>query len=87
VTLLLSDLDPKRNSSGVAGVALPRSQQATARMSDQHETPTGLKQKRHEATDVRQGEIILRTPLRRAIFIGGLVAMVLLPLIVWLVSR
>jgi hypothetical protein len=59
-------------------------------MSDQHETPTGnpgLKRKRHEATDVRQGEIILRTPLRRAIFIGGLVAIVLLPLIVWLVSR
>jgi len=59
-------------------------------MSDNHETLTGnprLKQKRHEATDVRQGEIILRTPLRRAIFIGGLVAIVLLPLIVWLVSR
>jgi hypothetical protein len=59
-------------------------------MTDKHETPTGnpgLNQNCHEATDVRQGEIILRTPLRRAIFIGGLVAIVLLPLIVWLVSR
>jgi hypothetical protein len=59
-------------------------------MTDKPETPTGksgLKQNRHDATDVRQGEIILRTPLRRAIFIGGLVGIVLLPLIVWLVSR
>lgn len=30
----------------------------------------------------RKGEIILRTPLRRAIFIGGLVGIVLLVLIV-----
>ena len=59
-------------------------------MSDTHEAPTGnpgLKQHRHEVTDVRQGVIILRTPLRRAIFIGALVALVLLPLVVWLFAR
>jgi hypothetical protein len=43
--------------------------------------------RRHAATDVRQGEIILRTPLRRAIFIAGLVGIVLLPFVLWLVSR
>jgi hypothetical protein len=35
----------------------------------------------HSAEDVRQGEIILRTPARRAIFIAGLVGFVLLAVI------
>jgi hypothetical protein len=38
-------------------------------------------QKVYSAEDVRQGEIILRTPLRRAIFIAGLAAAVVLPLL------
>lgn len=33
---------------------------------------------RHSARDVRQGEIVLRTPARRFIFIGGLVGLVVL---------
>lgn len=42
-------------------------------------------QKVYSAEDVRQGEIILRTPLRRAIFIAGLAAAVILPLLLmWL---
>ncbi|MGY6568190.1 MAG: hypothetical protein ACXIVE_04260 [Salinarimonas sp.] len=32
----------------------------------------------HTARDVSQGEIILRTPLRKAVFLGALVAMVLI---------
>ena len=36
----------------------------------------------HSAQDVRQGEIILRTPLRRWIFFGGLVGFVILAVIV-----
>ncbi len=32
----------------------------------------------HSAQDVSQGEIILRTPLRKAVFLGALVLMVLL---------
>ena len=35
----------------------------------------------HSAEDVRQGEIVLRTPLRRAIFIAGLVGFVVLAVI------
>jgi hypothetical protein len=34
----------------------------------------------YSAQDARQGEIILRTRARRAIFIGGLIGMVLLAL-------
>lgn len=41
---------------------------------------------RQEATDVRQGEIILTTPLRRAVFLGGLAGIVLLPLLPWLLA-
>jgi hypothetical protein len=36
----------------------------------------------YPAEKARQGEIILRTPLRRAIFIGGLVGMVIL-VVLW----
>lgn len=43
--------------------------------------------RRHRATEVRQGEIILKTPLRRAIFLGGLAALALLPFVFWLLSR
>lgn len=35
----------------------------------------------YSAERVRQGRIILNTPLRRAVFIGGLIAFVLLALI------
>jgi hypothetical protein len=47
----------------------------------------GVKEdRRHKATDVRQGVIILRTPLRRAIFVGGLFGIAALPLVLWLMS-
>lgn len=36
----------------------------------------------HEAQDVRQGEVILRTRRRRWIFFGGLVAAVVLAVVV-----
>lgn len=42
---------------------------------DAHERPT------YSAEDVRQGEIILRTKPRRAVFVAGLVGCVLLALI------
>ncbi|HLW27974.1 MAG TPA: hypothetical protein VKY54_09590 [Kiloniellales bacterium] len=35
----------------------------------------------YDATDARQGEIILRTRRRRMIFFGGLIALVLLGLL------
>jgi hypothetical protein len=37
-------------------------------------------------SDARQGEIILRTPLRKAVFIAGLAGFVLLSLLVALLS-
>lgn len=42
-------------------------------MSDQEEP-----RREFRGRDVRQGEIILRTPLRRAIFVAGLVGFVVL---------
>ncbi len=39
------------------------------------------RRKAYPAEKARQGEIILRTPLRKAIFFGGLVALVLLAVI------
>jgi len=39
------------------------------------------KQKTFEGEDARQGEIILRTPMRRAIFIAGLAGFVVLVLL------
>lgn len=38
-------------------------------------------QKTYSAEKARQGEIILRTPLRRFIFIAGLVGMVILAIV------
>lgn len=59
-------------------------------MSEQRGTassgPGARQDRRYEATDVRQGEIVLRTPWRRAIFIGGLVGIVLLPFLMWLIA-
>lgn len=40
----------------------------------------------YPAEKASQGEIILRTPLRKAIFIGGLVGMVLLALILGMLA-
>lgn len=38
------------------------------------------------AQEARQGEIILRTPLRRAIFIAGLAGVLVLVLFLWLLA-
>lgn len=43
--------------------------------------------RRHDAEDVRQGEIILRTSRRRAIFIAGLAGIILLPILLRLLAR
>ncbi len=51
---------------------------------DRQETsavPSRPEDRLHSAQDVRQGEIILRTPLRRWIFIGGLLGIVVLVLV------
>ncbi|HMB09377.1 hypothetical protein [Saliniramus sp.] len=40
----------------------------------------------HSARDVSQGEIILRTPLRKAVFLGALVLMVLLIVILGIMA-
>ena len=40
----------------------------------------------YPAEKARGGEIILRTPLRRVIFFGGLIGAVVLPLLLWLLS-
>ncbi|MGY6645607.1 MAG: hypothetical protein ACXIVD_10345 [Salinarimonas sp.] len=40
----------------------------------------------HSAQDVSQGEIILRTPLRKAVFLGALVIMVLLTIILGILA-
>jgi hypothetical protein len=37
----------------------------------------------YSAEKARQGEIILRQPWQRAVFITGLAAAILLPLVVW----
>ncbi|TWG97064.1 hypothetical protein L598_002300000510 [Mesorhizobium sp. J18] len=42
------------------------------------------KQRTFEGKDARQGEIILRTPMRRAIFIAGLAGFVILVLLLGL---
>ncbi|MCC5978111.1 MAG: hypothetical protein JJU21_08625 [Salinarimonas sp.] len=44
------------------------------------------RQRTHTAQDVSQGEIVLRTPLRKAIFLGGLVAMVLITVILGILA-
>jgi hypothetical protein len=43
-------------------------------------------QPEYPAEKARQGEIILRTPLRKAIFFGGLIAFVLLAVIFSMLS-
>lgn len=48
---------------------------------DNKETVEGQRRRVHTARDVSQGEIILRTPLRKAVFLGALVAMVLIVVI------
>lgn len=45
------------------------------------EAAEGQRRRVHTARDVSQGEIILRTPLRKAVFLGALVAMVLIVVI------
>ncbi len=40
----------------------------------------------YDAEKARQGEIILRRPWQRAVFITGLAAAILLPLVVWYVA-
>lgn len=45
------------------------------------ESQKGQRRRTHSAQDVSQGEIILRTPLRKAVFLGALVAMVLIVVI------
>lgn len=40
----------------------------------------------HSAQDVSQGEIILRTPLRKAVFLGALVIMVLLTVVLGILA-
>ena len=45
------------------------------------------KPKVYRAEDVRQGEIVLRTPLMRWIFIGGLVAAVIVAALLAFLGR
>ena len=45
-----------------------------------------LQEPPYPAEKARGGEIILRTPLRRMIFFGGLIGAVVLPLVLWLLS-
>jgi hypothetical protein len=45
------------------------------------EREEGQRRRVHTARDVSQGEIILRTPLRKAVFLGASVAMVLVAVI------
>jgi hypothetical protein len=47
----------------------------------QAENPAAENTQAYPAEKARQGEIILKTPLRKAIFLGGLVAFVLLAII------
>lgn len=58
-----------------------------AREAQQRETPENDRDRNtHSAQDVSQGEIILRTPLRKAVFLGALVAMVLLVVILGILA-
>lgn len=52
------------------------------------ETPSAKERESnvYPAEKARQGEIILRTPLRKAIFLGGLAAFVLLAVIFGMLS-
>jgi len=43
--------------------------------------------KTYSAEQVSQGEIILKQPWQRAVFVGGLAAAILLPLIVLFIAR
>lgn len=57
------------------------------REAQQRETPENDRDRNtHSAQDVSQGEIILRTPLRKAVFLGALVAMVLLVVILGILA-
>ena len=40
----------------------------------------------YPAENARQGEIILKTPLQRGIFIAGLAGMILLPVLLYLLG-
>lgn len=49
--------------------------------------PTYRDESAYPAEKASQGEIILRRPWQRAVFIGGIAAAVLLPLIALLITR
>ena len=50
-------------------------------MTEQQRTHPGPSQQPYPAEKARQGEIILKTPLQRGIFIAGLAGLVLLALV------
>lgn len=45
--------------------------------------PSGPETRPIPADRTRQGEIVLRTPLRRAIFLAGLIGAVILAVAIW----
>jgi|GEM_PF-1884984 len=55
-------------------------------MPENKEAEDGQRRRVHTARDVSQGEIILRTPLRKAVFLGALVAMVLIVVILGIIA-
>jgi len=59
------------------GFALEAIDRADAAMTSDHETAP----RPYPAEKARGGEIILRTPLRRAVFVGGLAGAVALPML------
>jgi hypothetical protein len=48
-----------------------------------HETPD---LQHYPAEKARQGEIILKTPLQRAIFIAGLAGMIVVPVLIYVLG-
>ncbi|WP_349370213.1 hypothetical protein [Salinarimonas sp.] len=61
----------------------PRDDQTNDETRDEarDETPRPDRPREYSAERARQGEIILNTPTRRALFFGGLIAFVLIALI------
>lgn len=59
-------------------------------MSDPEAEPAGQDQERrktYSAQDVRQGYIVLRTPLRRWVFFGGLAGLIVLGLVLGVAAQ
>jgi len=56
------------------------------RHDEQRPSDTERARTTRDATGARQGEIILKSPARRAVFIGGLVGIVVLPFLLWLLA-